>query len=328
MNSNYSRTLTILIVCSGNKGKINPFIADQAAALNQLGISTDFFLIKGKGIHGYLNNRYALMKAIRSKQYDLIHAHYGLSGLLAILQRKLPVVVTFHGSDVAVRFNYLLSLLTSRLSAFNIVVIGDFVKKMRLKRKYAVVPCGVDLSVFKPIPKNLARSSMQLDPDEKIVLFSSRFNNPVKNYPLAKSAVEKLNGVRLMELANFNREETSVLMNAADVLLVTSHRETGPLVTKEALACNLPVVSTRVGDLTAMLPLIPGLYITEFDADDISDKLKLALSKQGSLDSRSQIFPYSNQLIAEKIRSVYHHVLGMNNEVNVQSFSYHMASDA
>jgi teichuronic acid biosynthesis glycosyltransferase TuaC len=48
--------MKVLIVCSGNSGNINPFIKDQGEALEKQGIIISYFLIKGKGVNGYLKN--------------------------------------------------------------------------------------------------------------------------------------------------------------------------------------------------------------------------------------------------------------------------------
>ena len=114
--------MRILIIASGNSSQISPFVKEQAEALWNKGLSVDFFLIKGKGLFGYLKNYFLLIKKIKNKKYDLIHAHYGLSGLLATLQFSVPVVITFHGSDVNMKKNYIFSRIASRLSTTNIFV--------------------------------------------------------------------------------------------------------------------------------------------------------------------------------------------------------------
>ncbi|OYW17749.1 MAG: hypothetical protein B7Z54_07510, partial [Sphingobacteriales bacterium 12-47-4] len=125
--------MRVLIVCSGNKGKINPFITEQVNALTKKGIAFDYFLIKGHGFTGYLSHLRALRKKLTENSYDLIHAHYGLSGLLAILQKKLPVVITFHGSDVMKGKVLFLSRLAAHRAAHNIVVEGSFGQRLRTR---------------------------------------------------------------------------------------------------------------------------------------------------------------------------------------------------
>lgn len=117
--------MKILIVASYNCGEYSPFVLEQAESTNELNIQIDYFPVIGKGFRGYLSNRKKLLKKIGEYRPDVIHAHYGLSGLLANLQRGVPVVTTFHGSDIhSGGILLLLSKICMRLSAF---VIFDVV---------------------------------------------------------------------------------------------------------------------------------------------------------------------------------------------------------
>jgi hypothetical protein len=102
-------------------GKVLPFIREQVQSLENIGIECDYYKITGKGATGYLKNIKPLREQIRKNDYDLVHSHFGLSGLLASLQRELPTVVTFHGSDVNKRKNRLFSLIAGKLSHYNII---------------------------------------------------------------------------------------------------------------------------------------------------------------------------------------------------------------
>ncbi|MBK7380893.1 MAG: glycosyltransferase [Ignavibacteriales bacterium] len=91
--------MKVLIICSGNAGYISPFVKEQAEAISKLGVEIEIYPIVGKGVWGYLNNLSKIKKKIKEFSPDLVHAHYGLSGLVSCLQRVVPVVITFHGSD-------------------------------------------------------------------------------------------------------------------------------------------------------------------------------------------------------------------------------------
>ena len=114
--------MKILIVASDKNGRFAPFIEEQIAALEARGIEVLRYGITGKGIIGYLRELPALRRAIRQHRPDIIHAHYGLSGLLANLQRMVPVVTTYHGSDINVPSILRFSKIAMRLSAHNIFV--------------------------------------------------------------------------------------------------------------------------------------------------------------------------------------------------------------
>lgn len=116
--------MKVLIVASHNCGKYSPFVSEQAESTKKKNIQVDYFPVKGKGVFGYLKNRKELLKKIEKYHPDIIHAHYGLSGLLANLQREVPVVTTFHGSDIhSGGIWLLLSKICMYLSAFNIFVV-------------------------------------------------------------------------------------------------------------------------------------------------------------------------------------------------------------
>lgn len=309
--------MKVLIVCSGNSGMISSIIQDQAESLKRNGVSIDFFLMKGKGILGYLKNLPALKKKINAFNPDLIHAHYGLSGLLATMQPKKKVVITFHGSDINVKNNVKYSYLAARLSKENIFVHPDLPKKIRYSKKSVnIIPCGVDLKVFYPDKSKSDRSNSAQDNKEKKILFASRFANPVKNYTLASNAVELLtDNVKLIELKGYTRSEVNLLMNSVDLLLVTSNSETGPLVVKEAMACNCPIVSTNVGDVRKVVGDTEGCYITTFEPEDVAEKIKLALNfsnVKGRTEGRKRIIDLEldSENVAKRVISVYEQILG------------------
>lgn len=302
-------TLRVLVVCSVTKGKINPFITEQVEALERLGISSTYYLINKKGIGGYLRLLPPLLKKIRKENFDLIHAHYGLSGLLAVLQRKLPVVITFHGSDVNQEKILRLSRWAAGRAKYNIIVEQSFRQKLGLTTKVATIPCGVSGETFFPVPQHTARKILGIPPEEKIVLFSSAFDNPVKNYPLAAEAIRRMTEVQLYELKGYDRAEVNLLMNAADALLLTSFSEGSPQVVKEALCCNLPVVSVPVGDVMNLLENVSGNHIVSPDPDDIARALEEILHLKERTNGHYKIHAWSNELVAGKISNIYRQII-------------------
>ena len=164
--------MKVLTVTTGNILPISPFISDHVEKLSERNIQVDYFLVKGKGIWGYLKNLRPLLNKIEAINPDIIHAHYGLSGLLCSLQRKVPVVTTFHGSDINLSRIRLFSKLAYHLSHSAIFVSKDLADKIRAK-KYYLIPCGVNFDVFKPESKEKARRKMNLSLQNKYILFSS-----------------------------------------------------------------------------------------------------------------------------------------------------------
>ena len=184
--------MKILVIASYNKNRFAPFIIEQTNAINSFGCEVSFYGLQGKGFYGYLRNLSALKRKIKEEKPDVVHAHYGLSGLLANLQRNIPVVTTYHGSDINDKKVLPFSKLAVRLSAWNIFVSRKTIEVAKPKRKYTLLPCGIDLTELQLTEQQKARKQMLLDVDKKYILFAGAFDNAVKNAPLAKEAVAQL----------------------------------------------------------------------------------------------------------------------------------------
>ena len=306
----YVKTMKILIVASHNKGYYAPFIEEQAAALKRIGCDIEFFGVTGKGIKGYIAALPKLRKSFRSFEPDIVHAHYGLSGLLANLQRKVPVVTTYHGSDINEKSVLPFSRIAMRLSRFNIFVSQRTLEIAKPKKNYVLLPCGIDLDELQLTTKIEARKRLGLAEDGKYVLFAGAFDNPVKNYPLANSAMGLLPDADLIELKGYNREQVTLLMCAADAILMTSHTEGSPQVIKEAMACGCPVVSVDVGDVKELCGGTPGCFVCERSADALASGLAAAFGHERT-EGRKRIIErgLTNELISEKLLKIYRSVL-------------------
>lgn len=304
--------MKVLIVANHNNNYYAPFIVEQVDALRHIGIEVVYFGVHGKGAFGYLSNLPALKEKIRKHNPDLIHAHYGLSGLLANLQRKVPVVTTYHGSDIHTGGqNLLLSRITMRISAYNIFVSEGLQKQANYHRQnQCVLPCGVDTTTIYPIERSEARKSLGWDIDGKYILFAGSFDSEVKNSPLAKAAISYVEGVQLIELRGYTREQVNLAMNAANCLLMTSLREGSPQVVKEAMTCGTPVVSVNVGDVKNLTNGLEGCFITSYEAKKIAESLKQAIVFQGKTKGSQRIADkgLSNEYIAKRILNIYNNV--------------------
>lgn len=306
-------TMRVLIVANHNTGTYTPFILEQVDALQNLGVEIDYFGVHGKGFYGYLSNLAPLKAKVEAYNPDLIHAHYGLSGLLANLQRKIPVVTTYHGSDIHSRGqNLFLSRIAMRLSAYNIFVSEGLQKLANYhNRNQCVSPCGVDTTTIYPIERSEARKLLGWDNEGKYVLFAASYDNDIKNSRLAKMAISLLEGVHMIELCGYTREQVNWAMNAADCLLMTSHREGSPQVVKEALTCGTPIVSVDVGDVKDVTSGIDGCYITTYDANELAASIEKAFAFQDKTKGPQRIVDrgLSNEQIAKRILEIYENVV-------------------
>ena len=325
--------MKILIVGNNKPGHFAPFVEEQVRALQQLGCEVVFFGVQGKGILGYLRSLPALRRAIQQHQPDLIHAHYGLSGVLANLQRRVPVVTTYHGSDINKPNILRFSRIAMRLSAHNIFVSQRNVIlalspnnliTYRLKKRYTLLPCGVN------IPKPWSELQTQwvgqltlnqwvqekLTAGVKHVLFAGAFNNAVKDPELAKAAINELasEGVKaeLIELKGYNRDQVNALMYNCDALLMTSRTEGSPQVIKEAMACGCPIVSVDVGDVAERVSGVEGCYVVSSrEPAAIAEALQQALAFSGKTNGRQRIIEMGldNEQVAKRLVEIYERLL-------------------
>ncbi len=303
--------MRVLIVARCKNGRYAPFITEQVDAIEKQGVECRYFGVDGKGIVGYLRQIPKLGKTIREFRPDIIHAHYGLCGLLANYQRRIPVVTTYHGSDINAPKVFRFSKKAICRSRFNIFVSQKNVDIARPRKDFALIPCGISLEDYPIIDKADARQKMGLKPSGKYVLFAGAFDNPVKNAPLAKAAMELVPDAELLELKGFSRPQVAALMQAVDAFLMTSFTEGSPQVVKEALACGCPIVSVDVGDVRERTEGIEGCFISDRDPEDLARSIRQALDFGGRTNGRQVIEKngLSNDVIAARIISVYENLL-------------------
>lgn len=310
----------VLIVCSGNKTdfsieKDQVFIYEQVNSIKQVDTRLDFdyYIIKGKGIFGYLSNLKDFKKKCYFGNYKLVHAHYVHSGLFANLQRKIPVVTTFHGSDINNFSNKIISFFVQLLSRKTIYVSKRLLNNSIYinPSKTCVIPCGVDLTLFESMDSSEARKKLGLKLQGNYILFSSSFNYKVKNYSLLKDAIELLHrdDIEVIELKGYSRNEVSLLLNAVDVCVMTSIKEGSPQIIKEALATNCRIVSTDVGDVKELTNGLNGCYIIN------SDKRTLANCLEKVFESKFRLSNGRNRILHLGLENIANRILGVYNEI-------------
>ena len=304
------------------------FVHDQVESLRDLGVETDVLKIDGyRSQLEYLRAVPRLRRAIRAKQYDLIHAHYGLSGLVARCQFRLPVVVSYCGDDLYGHANArgrarLASLPLAFLQRMlSLVVDAAVVKSERMRRllpggKASVIPNGVDLKLFKPLDRAECRRELGLDPDAVYVLFPYERDRARKNYAAVASAVEQLDRrrrpgeapVRILEVAGEPHARLPLYMNAADVFVLASFWEGSRTRSRRrspAICGSSPPMSVMSGSVSKGW----AARICSQDASAIADAIEGVLSGDAVPDCRHSVVPIALDRIAERLLDVYRSVL-------------------
>lgn len=305
--------MKVLFVSSGRTGKVNELIINQGISLQRNGIEIDYFYFR-KGFWGYFTGVFEIRKLLKTSNYDLIHAHYSFSGFAASFAGKKPLVVSLLGSDAYKGF--LIRLITRFFSKYfwkvTIVKTPEMKSLLHLK-KVEIIPNGVDIERFMPIPKKTAREYIRFPLDKILILFISDPSRHEKNFGLALSAFEliKQDNFELLPVFNKPNEIIPYYLNAADAILLTSKREGSVNVIKEAMACNTPIVSTDVGDVRRNLEGINGCYVCDSDPESLAMALKKVLESKNSIDSRSRLIELrlDSKTIASKVTSVYKQIL-------------------
>lgn len=304
--------MKVLIVGSNNRhAEFAPFIVEQVEAVRGLGCEFEYFGVRGGGIKGYLRSLRVLKKKISEYHPDIIHAHYGLCGLLANLQRKVPVVTTYHGSDINERKVLPFSKLSMLLSKWNIFVSQKTMAIAKPRCRFSLIPCGIELPKEQGELTCIDTIKEKWTLGKKHILFAGAFDNKVKNYPLAKEAVDLLPEAELIELKGYTREQVWALMYSCDAFLMTSFTEGSPQVIKETMACGCPIVSVDVGDVAERLKGLEGCYVAKTrEPEDLAELLKQAMT-YGRTMGRERILAdgLANELVAERIVEIYNSIV-------------------
>jgi len=209
--------------------------------------------------------------------YDLLHANYGLTAPMAVAQPTLPVVLSLWGSDLMGKYGPL----TRRLAPLcdEVIVMSDVMAEA-YGGDCRIVPHGVDLDQFRPIGRDRARAEVGWPDDERIALFPYPPKRDVKSYPRARAIFDRVKErtdqpVTLKTATDIPHERMQFYLNAADVLMLTSRREGSPNTIKEAMACNLPVVATAVGDVRRRLASVEPTTVSDDDDELVAGLLEI-----------------------------------------------------
>tara|TARA_Y100001954_G_C15797751_1_gene598530 strand:+ start:150 stop:1076 length:927 start_codon:yes stop_codon:yes gene_type:complete len=308
--------MNVLFVCGGNDVKgISSIIINQANSLEKENLKIAYFPIIGKGFFGYLKNIPILRSHLKKNKYDIIHAHYSMSGFLSSLSGASPTIVSLMGSDVKSDFFFKFFIKIFYYFFWKRIIVKSADMKYSLGINDAlIVPNGVDLKRFKPIEKIDALKYLGWDPAKKHILFGADPKKFVKNFKLAREAFNLLTikNIELHNLSNIPNEIMPYYLNSSDVLLLTSLWEGSPNIIKEAMACNTPIVSTDVGDVKQIISKTNGCFITTFSANDVSDKITKAINYNNKTNGRQNIKHLDSSIVSKMIINEYEKLLYEN----------------
>ena len=286
------------------------FVQDQVEDLRELGLTVDVLAIDARrDWTEYVRGVRRLRRRLATTRFDLVHAHYGLSGAVALTQRRVPVVTTFHGGDYTGEIPWQTPVSWAVARRATPIVVSREARR-RLDRPDApVIPAPVDTELFQPCDSAEARAELGWSTDGRYVLFPSNPAWPNKRADLFEAALaEARRTVPSLEpvyLKGFSRREVTLVMNAVDVTVLTSTFEGSPVTVRESLACQTPVVAVPVGDVAETLDGLPGCAVTERAAKPLAEAILAALETGRSSDLRERAQLSSRRRTAERVLDVY-----------------------
>ena len=298
-----------------------PFVRREVESLRAIGVPVDVLgYAGGWSALAYWRAIRRMRDLLRFGSYDVVHARFGQCGVVALAQRRVPVVVTFGGSDVQgspafggfrLLGNGLLRAVSREVArrADEVIVVAGHLGRQLPRDSVHVIPTGVDLELFRPLDRAAARARLDLHPTRFQVLFVGDPGNRRKRYDLAREACAIASRELSLDLIALHGRPPEIVpwyLSACDALLVTSSGEGSPNAVKEALACELPVVSVCVGDVAQWLQHSPASVLCADDrAETVANALASVLRSGRRTGSRSAVECLESTRVAERIVAVY-----------------------
>ena len=292
------------------------FVKEQIESLKNKDYQDYYFInAKENGVLAY----FKAFKELKNKieKYDVIHCHHQFSVLpIFFRSRKKKIILSVLG-DINKR---------NLINKFIYKIVSKRCEKIIFKNKlpdktpkFHLLPNGVNSDFFQPSPMKEARQFLDLDQNKIYVLFvcNGDLSNPIKRKDKFDSVLNELNRGsqknRFSELimSNVSRDDVSSYYNAANLMLVTSEHEGSPNAVKEAMACNLPIVSTPVGDVMYNLEFVSNCFVTNtHEISELVNKVK-SVDLNARSNSREKIFTLNLDMKskAEELKKLYNSLL-------------------
>jgi teichuronic acid biosynthesis glycosyltransferase TuaC len=293
------------------------FVRDQVAGLRSAGVEVETVEWQ-PGSRNYLPAIRAVRRKLRSARFDVVHAHYGLSGWCALLAGADPLVVTFHGTDVRHRW---VGPLSRRLAARRVLVAaasrslfeaeGGRAGLPAPSGRAAVLPCGASLERFTPRSREECRRRLGLDPAGRFLLFPASPGRAVKRHDRALAVAEACDA-ELLTLGTVAPDQVAEWVNAAAAVLITSENEGFGLAAVEALACDVAVISTPVGIAPHLLGGLAGCHVGPWDLEAFAAAAGRALADPGTrVAGRVRAAGFAAEPMAERVAAAYRDVAAL-----------------
>ncbi len=289
------------------------FVRDQVHALRGLeGLEVELYEF-APGARALLAAAGTFAKRRRGgERVDVLHAHYSLTAWPALAVRARARALTVHGTDVhhprtrqATRaVGPLMDLIAAASPA-----LAQELPGRRARRRALVLPCGVDMERFRPLPRAQARAELGLDPARAHLLFPADPARAEKRFDRARALADACEAT-LLTLGGVSPEEVPLWINAANAVVVPSEREGFGLAVLEALACEVPVLATPVGVHREALEDLPGTLCAPFELARWREALEPHLAAEyPRVAGRSRAERFSAERMAQRVAAAWRALL-------------------
>lgn len=309
-------------------------VKEEVDCLRQEGVNAEVLFINGRESRwDYLKGMFKLARLLASRRFDIIHTHHSYCAYMAIIARaclrlKVPLILTLHEGEICHKgkVSYKMDLIEKlKYARFfknyvisrvdRLIAVYEGLLKAPFKAPYSIIPCGINTGLFRPLSQTECRRKLGIKDNARVIFFPSDYRRPEKRFDLVKKAHTILKAyygenLLLLQGGAINYDLMPVYLNASDVTVLASDYEASPMVIKEALATNTPIVSVDVGDVKQVIAGIKGCYISGQEPRDIAQQLKYALDFNQRTTGRERIdeLSLSTTQASLTIKEVYGHL--------------------
>jgi glycosyltransferase involved in cell wall biosynthesis len=305
------------------------FVRDQVAALRKLpGIDVELhefppgapaLLAAARALRRRFGGRSEERRSEGHAAFDVVHSHFGLTAWPALAVPSRVRALTVHGTDVSHPRTRLATRAVLPFIDLLAAASAPLVQQLPgrgARRRAQVLPCGVDLERFQPIPRERARLELGLQAAGTYLLFPADPARASKRYDHAR-ALAQATGAELLVLGSVAPDRVALWINAANAVLVPSEREGFGLAVLEALACDVPVLATPVGIHPDALLGVNGSFCSPFDLAVWRTAVEPHLqAPDPRIDGRPSAARFSSTALAERVATAWREVLERSGPVS------------
>ena len=317
--------MVVADLASDQNPSFQPFVKTQINSVCELGHEVKIFNIKGPDHwYHYLTKMPMLYREVQDFNPDIVHSHYSYCAFTALVTLPYPHVVSFMGDDVLGDFNEkgtktIRSYLHKPFATIPAFFADQIIVKSKEMAEYVkhhsvnVIANGVDFSIFFPISKLESRKKLGLNEKKTYIIFPGDIKDDGKRFSLAEascSLLEKKYNIphELLHMRNLSQEKLKLYFNAVDAMVFTSWSEGSPNVVKEAMACNLPIVSVYVGDVEEVISDAKNCFVVDDDPAVIASCLNIILQDPQRSNGRETITHLELGYVAKRLENIYYQV--------------------